>query len=570
MMDKPLQFPTREEWQLGGETEELRHDVQPPTPTPRDPSAARLERPLQVVTVEHLAWILIAAWALLSRLAVLGARPLTAAEAGPALFAYDLAYRANEAGAAGGLHPSWPGWIKFAVAGLFTAFGASDFTARIAFSLFGLTLIAIAFAMRPYVGRAGAIGVGAMLAVSPTVAWFSRTATSEIVVAALTLATLALFMTLKARPSAGRTSALGIASGLMISAGPTGLASAAMLVAALAILGLFALVTTRHAYLHARVWLVRYGGLALTAILLAAAICVLSGALSGALRDDLHKVLTSLWALRTSHFDAPVRALIIPLGFYEFLIAIAATAGFFAVISLRARSGFAFFTAMWTALSIVFYLGAPAHQPDETLMIILPAAILGGVAIEYFHHMRQWRVPRAVLVTIAILTIYVQSLTNFVYYAPDAADAPWDRRGSLYWSEGATTIQTADVCNSILKRIAPANVTVYHDGEWPPALRWYLRLARPVASVDAATIVVETDLSGEALPDSSAVSRFEYEESWSPTLGSLNWRRALAYLISQKIWGTMIFRSALVRTTQPMIPQSGSPPPTMILPPSSP
>ena len=61
----------------------------------------------------------------------MGARPLTAAEAGPALFAYDLAYRANEAGAAGGFHPSWPAWIKFAVAGLFAAFGASDFTARI-------------------------------------------------------------------------------------------------------------------------------------------------------------------------------------------------------------------------------------------------------------------------------------------------------------------------------------------------------------------------------------------------------------------------------------------------------
>jgi hypothetical protein len=203
-------------------------------------------------------------------------------------------------------------------------------------------------------------------------------------------------------------------------------------------------------------------------------------------------------------------------------------------------------------------------------MIILPAAILGGVAIEYFHHTRLWRVPRSGLVTLAILTIYVQSLTNFVYYAPDAADAPWDRRGNLYWSEGATTIQTADVCNSILKRIAPANVTVYHDGEWPPALRWYLRSARPVASVDAATIVVETEPSGEVLPDSSAVSRFEYEEGWSPTLGGLDWRRALAYLISQKIWGEMISRSALVRTTPPMIPQSGSPPPTMILPPSSP
>jgi hypothetical protein len=495
----------------------------------------------------------------------LGERPLTATEAGPALFAYDLANRTNEAIAAG-FHPLWPSWISLVQAGIFAAFGASDFTARIVFAVFGLILVAVAFATRPYVGRAGAIGAGTILAISPTTAWFSRAATSGIVAIALALATVALFMELTARPSSGRTSALGVTAGLMISADPMGLTNATILVAALAIIGLFKLVSTRHAYLHARVWSTRYGGLAATAILLAVATCILSVAISGASRDDLRQALWLFWPMRTSRFAGPLRALILPLGFYEFLITIAAAGGILTVISLRTRTQFGFFVVVWTALSIAFYAAVPTHQPDQILMIIVPCAILAGIAIEYLYYTRAWKVTRAVLGTLVVLTLYMQLLGNFVYYAPDPAEAPWNQHGNLYWRGGATTIRAKSECNAVLERIAPARVTAYHDGQWPPALRWYLRAASPVASFGAATLVVETNPASAALPDSSAVTRFEYEESWSPRLADLNPRRALAYLLSQKIWGDITSRSVVVRT----IPQIGSPAATMILPPSLP
>lgn len=564
-MDKPFQVPTREEWKLGGDTEELHYEGEPYPQMPSDRSAARLDRPLQVVTVEHLAWLMIGAWALISRLAILGVRPLTAAEASSALSAYDLANRTTEASAAG-FHPIWPSWISIAQAGLFAAFGAGDFTARALFAVFGLVLIAALFAIRPYVGRAGAIGAGAMLALSPSVTWFSRTAGGGIVAAALTLTTLALFMALKARPSAGRTSALGVAAGLMISADPMGLASGAILTGALAIAGLLALITTRHAYLHARVWLIRYGGLAATAILVAVAICILSVAVSGFSRDDLREALRFLWPLRSDHLEVALYLLIVPLGLYEFILVIAASGGLLAIITWRARSRFAWFVLIWAAVSLTFYVTTTTSQPEQMLVIILPAAILGGLAIEYLDHTRAWGVTRIALAILAILTIYVQSLTNFLYYAPDTTEARWNRHAGLYWSGGATTIRAKSECETALERIAQSNITVFHEDQWPPALRWYLRVALPVASVGAARLLVDTQPTKIAVPEDSAVSQFEYEESWSPRLVDLNWRRTLAYLLLQRPWGEMTSRSATLEIMSP----SEAPAPTMILPPSSP
>src|SRR6266851_2892248 len=209
-METPPRSPaTQDEWRLGVDPETIVHDESASNDAAPSLSADRLERPVVVVTVERLAWLLIAAWALITRLVAVGARPLTASEARGALFAFDLANRTNEAVAAG-FRPASSGWIHLAQAGVFAACGASDFTARLLFVLAGLLLVAMSFEMRHYVGRAGAIGMGAMLAVSPTVTWFSRSGGSAIVAGALAVVAIALFMALQAQPSRGRTASLGL------------------------------------------------------------------------------------------------------------------------------------------------------------------------------------------------------------------------------------------------------------------------------------------------------------------------------------------------------------------------
>src|ERR1700683_2572888 len=93
-----------EEWRLG--IEPGGHDV-PKAPEepdePRNYSAERLERPLCVVTVEHLGWGVMGVRALASRLVMLGARPLDFAEASHAL--RELALLRN--GLPAGTHLSW-------------------------------------------------------------------------------------------------------------------------------------------------------------------------------------------------------------------------------------------------------------------------------------------------------------------------------------------------------------------------------------------------------------------------------------------------------------------------------
>ena len=132
-----------DEWRLGLEPGEPHHPPPPPAPPvqappPRDLSDDRLDAPLYVLTVEHLGWAIIALYALLTRLGGLGLRPLSAVEAMDGLFARDLASHGLGALA---MNPPSSGWLDPLRAGVFLAFGASDFGARIVAAIFGLLLI---------------------------------------------------------------------------------------------------------------------------------------------------------------------------------------------------------------------------------------------------------------------------------------------------------------------------------------------------------------------------------------------------------------------------------------------
>src|SRR5271166_3695387 len=163
-----------DEWHLGIDAPEV---ARPPLPAPvKAPEAPpppslsdhRLDAPLYVLTVEHLGWAALALYALLTRLGALGLRPLDFIEASRALFAREIAGRGL--GVLSVEQPS--GWPDILRAGVFAAFGASDFGARIIAALFGLALIAAAYAMRRQLGRAGALAFATMLTLSPTLTYF--------------------------------------------------------------------------------------------------------------------------------------------------------------------------------------------------------------------------------------------------------------------------------------------------------------------------------------------------------------------------------------------------------------
>ena len=564
---EPLSPPSQpeEEWHLGVDPEALDHDAFADAPPAIDPSADRLEKPVAVLTVEHLAWILIASWTLLTRFAFLGARPLNASEARDALFAYDLASRTDEAAAAG-FHPFAAGWIHLAQAGIFALGGANDLTARLLFVLSGMLLLAMTFELRHYIGRAGAIGMGALLALSPTVTWFSRANAIAITGAALAIVAIAVFMALCAQPTRRRAAALGLASGLLIASGPTGCILAASLIGSLALCGIGAFFVTGNAWLRARVWLDRYRRLVLVVVVTALVFCFASQHAVGLPLRGLADSFAILAAPRIANFVPGLRALLLPLAFYEFMIALATLAGIVVVCALRVRARFARFTAIWTVLSFVLYLSLPDPDPERILVVLLPAAILGGIALDYFHHTHYWRYGRYLIAVIALLTIFVQLAINFIHSSPDASAAAWSRHATLYWGQDATTIQTRDQGNAILKQVEPANRTVYHDGGWPPALRWYLRDLRPIESISDARVVVDTNQPSKLNLDPARTTQFEYVESWIAVPASLNNRRALRFFFLQEPWSAITAHPVALEVR----PQGSGNAPTLIVPPSAP
>jgi predicted membrane-bound mannosyltransferase len=537
-----------DEWRLGielGEHHELEL-VHPPSEPQRDLSLERLERPLEVVTVERLGWALAALYAILTRFAFLAARPLDASEAQQALFQYGLA--------ANGFHTSaitdtaYGGWVHMLQAGFFSAFGANDFTARVVFALSGVLLVAIAFETRHYVGRAGALALAALLVTSPTVTYFSRKNTTVPPTAALALVAVVIFMALKRNPGQRKAIALGCVAGLMIAADSIGTIAAVSFLTGLVLIGLWELAAGKNNILRMRVWLDRYSSLVAAVIVAAVVVWFISllmlpGAFSEAAIDDFGK---SIWPVSlASSFAQGFRVYGPVFAFYEFLIALMGAFGLAIIVSLRVRSRFALWCAIWMVLSLGFFLWMPAWSGDRMLAMLLPAAVVGAFGVDYLHHTGAWRIIRYPLAALAALTLYVQVLTNFVYAAPDASEASWARHASLFWFDGATTIQTRDESARALEGITPADATAFfndNDGDSDAnlsALEWYLRALRPVDKPEAATVVVEPKPDSMSRDPDSGVRTFSFDvdESWSATSKGFNLPRALAYFFAARAWG---------------------------------
>ncbi|MCH8744491.1 MAG: TIGR03663 family protein [Chloroflexi bacterium] len=94
----------------------------------------------------------------------------------------------------GFIHSPWmhgPFQIEF-TALIFRVLGDTDFTARLGYALFGVALVALPYFLRHHLGRAGSLLAGTMLAVSPTLLYFSRFGRNDILMAFWATALLVL------------------------------------------------------------------------------------------------------------------------------------------------------------------------------------------------------------------------------------------------------------------------------------------------------------------------------------------------------------------------------------------
>jgi hypothetical protein len=543
-----------DDWRLGIDPHDRADRVEPASaqqiaPEAQDSgvrSARRLQHPLFTITAEHLGWMLVAAYTIVTRFAALATRPMFPGEAARALGEYALA--------AGVTYPPAAdralGWIGFVQIGIFHAIGVSDMSARVVPALGALLILGAAFALRGAIGRAGALALAAMFAISPTLLYFSSFGTTANVAIALVMIAVAIAMSMVWWPTAARAAGLAIILALAISAGPVGAIDALTAILALAIVGVLNAIAGGHTVLRIRVWWTRRGWLLVAGgiAFIAAWIVIIEILSARALRVPFAALYAALAnAVSLSALSAP-RLYLAITGFYEFAIVLAALAGVVAIFARRIKSYFAGWCLVWMFVSFAVWTIARPYRAEFAVGFIVPMALVGAWGIQWLHELQGWDVVRYPAAAIAILAMYAQFVTSAVIAAPNASEAQWERRASLLWNGPATTIQTPAQCARAIK-MAGAGATTALPGD-APALSWYLRAIAPAADPANATVVATRNPS-DSSADTQTSFQFGFEESWKPDFSKLTAAEAVRFLLTAHAWCAVEINDLSIDVRQP-------------------
>ena len=546
-----------DEWRLDDKSiERAGHEPQLvplTTETAVNLSHERLTRAVYVVTAEHLGWYLVAVYALVTRAIALGARPLDAVDARDALAALAIATHGRAALASGaGLHASWvailQGWI-------FAAAGATDATSRIVVMLCGLLMLASGFAMRPFIGRAGALAFAALIAISPSVTYFSRGGSTAIASIAFMMIAIAIAETMRRQPGLVRAAGLGVAIALWLSADPIGYVTAAAMIVSLIFVGAGDAMRIDHLRLRLRVSWERRRVLVIVCAIVAAGLWLLltTAFFTRSLATVVGYDLRAAFVPPSIAFGRFVLRLLPILAIYEFIIVTLAIVGAFAILSRRIGDRFAVWSVVWAFVSLVMLAAAGANRSDAVLAILLPLTILAAYGLDWMHQSERWNSIRYAIAAGVALTLYVQLAVNFVHPAPDTSEAPWRRHALLFWSEPATSIQTVRECRRAGNAVSPAGASaMIPDDNQTPQLRWYLRDFALTDSPAAANIVVTIGKTQSgALAGNPDAPDFGFEEWWTPDFGTLTIAGAIRYLLTQRAWSDVEIRDLEIAIPRP-------------------
>jgi predicted membrane-bound mannosyltransferase len=543
-------FPD-DEWRLDEEPLE-RVEQEPPSEAPTaklsyNLSHQRLTRAVYVVTAEHLGWYAVAAYALITRTVALGARPLDPAQAHDALAAFVIAGHGRRALALAG------SWVTILQGWIFAAIGATDATSRIVVTLCGLLLIASAFALRPALGRAGALAFGALIAISPSMAYFSLGGSTAIASIAFMMVAIAIADSMRRRPRLLSAVGLGVAIALWLTADPIGYVTGAAMIVSLIFVGVVDAVRINHRRLRLRVWWQRRRTLVIVGAIVAIGLWILlaTAFFARSFAQVLELELRPAFASPSMAFAPAVRRLVPILVAYEFLLTILAIVGAFAIVSRRIGDRFAAWSVVWAIVSVALFASVSAVPWDAVVAIVLPLAILAAYAVDWMHQSERWNSIRYAIAAGVALTLYVQLATNFVYPAPDTSEAPWRRHALLFWSEPATSIQTVRECQRVLAAVLPKGATAVIPDD-TSQLQWYLRDLTMTASRDDANVVVTYgQTQSGALAGNPDVPEFGFEEWWNPDFRALTPVGAIKYFFTQRAWSDVEIRNLEIKVSKP-------------------
>lgn len=509
-------------------------------------SQVRLTRAVYVVTAEHLGWYILAAYAIITRTIALGARPLDPAQGTDALTSFLIAQHGRAAFAL-----SDASWVTILQGWIFAAIGASDATSRIVVTLCGLLLIAIGFALRPVLGRAGAIAFAALIAISPSVAYFSLGGSTAIASLTFMMLAIAIAESMRRWPNLLRAAGLGVAIALWLTADPIGYVTASAMIVSLILVGAVEAVRIDHRRLRMRVWWDRRRVVVIVCAMVAIGLwlILITAGFHRPLVTSVEYELHAAFAPPLIAFHHAVHRIIPILGFYEFFVVALAIVGVFAIISRRIGDRFAAWSVVWAIISVALFSSVSANQPDAVVAIILPLALTAAYAIDWMHRLERWNSIRYAIAAAVALTLYVQITANFIYPAPDTSEASWRRHALLFWSVPATSIRTVKECDRA-RNAAPTGAKAFIPDD-APQVQWYLRDFTQTDSPDDANIVVTIGETQSGAVPGNPDPQFGFEEWWNPDFTKLTPLRAIRYLLTQHAWSDVEIRDLEINVKRP-------------------
>lgn len=335
------------------------------------------------LTVERLAWLVVGLLAAALRLAGLAQSPFTPAEAQQAAAALSLT-----ALPASGLSPLLLSLQRLS----FLLLDANELFARVWPALAGIALVVLAHQLRPELGRIGALGAAFLLAISPLMLFWSRSATGE---SFALLAAMALIVALcRARRGQPWIAWIAAALALLVLSSAVGY-GVLLLAAPLAVLALAGRPTADRSWLAGALIFVGLAALGATAFFLAPnGLAAAADLPAGWLRQiSAPAGYSPFWLLAQ-----------VTLG--EALALVAGIAGL--AIGLRRRNWLAQGLGLWLALGLALLVLRSGRTPADAALLALPLALLAGLAIEAF--VAQFGVPgqraeAAVLIAICLVVL---------------------------------------------------------------------------------------------------------------------------------------------------------------------
>jgi uncharacterized protein (TIGR03663 family) len=348
------------------------------------PAVIQRDRPARAhsairVNKEFLAHAVIVVAALGLRIVALDTMPMHHDESVHAWFAWSFPdYRYD---------PTYHGPFQIALMSLsLRLLGPVDAAARLPAALAGTALVALPYLLRHRIGRLGALVAAALLAISPSVVYYSRFAREDILAELLTLALVIAAFGWLDRPTRGRLALVSILLALAVATKETNYIT--MLIAGVFLIGVGARellqrrqggglgpLSAAFASTDPRGWLTASAAFLLVYVALFTTFLSNIGGITGIIDGIAH------WARQQAMTPlapyVPPYFYLILLVAYELPVVVLGLVGL--VVAIRRHRLFDLYLIWWFLASLVIFSASSERVPWLLLHILVPLTILAGL-----------------------------------------------------------------------------------------------------------------------------------------------------------------------------------------------